>query len=405
MYDVIVVGARCAGAPAAMLLARAGYRVLLVDRAKFPSDIPHGHFIHRHGPQRLKRWGLLDRVTAGGCPAITTMTTDMGDFPLTATGLEVDGVALGYAPRRSRLDQILVEAAIEAGVEFRDGFAVQTFTMEGDRVTGVRGRDKASGRVTAEQATVVVGADGRNSRLASYVGAPVYDAAPAATCWYFSYWSGVALEGVEIYDRNQRAVFAVPTHDGRCGVFAAWPAGALGAVRADVEGHFWAVVGQWPELAARLRAGQREEPFAGATDLPNFYRKPFGPGWALVGDAGLHKDPYLALGMCDAFRDAEWLAEALDAGLSGRTALAEALGQYENCRNAASREDYQENLAAARFTPLPEKALALRAALRGNAEATRLFYLAREGLVPRERFFNAENLAGVMRGPVRAEVV
>ena len=103
--DVIVVGARCAGASTAMLLARKGYRVLVVDRAQFPSDIPRGHFIHRHGPQRLNAWGLLDRVVATGCPAVTSMTADFGDFPLTGKDLVVDGVAFGYAPRRDKLDQ------------------------------------------------------------------------------------------------------------------------------------------------------------------------------------------------------------------------------------------------------------------------------------------------------------
>ncbi len=404
MYDIIVVGARCAGAPTARLLAQRGYKVLLVDRATFPSDIPHGHFIHRGGPQRLKRWGLLDRVTAGGCPAVTSMTTDLGDFALTGTRLEVDGVALGYAPRRARFDQLLVEAAVEAGVEFRDGFAVQGFVAEAGRITGVRGRDKATGAVVTEPATLTVGADGRNSRLAAAVDAPVYDAAPAATCWYFSYWSGAAVDGLEVYDNGRQALFAFPTHGGCCGVFVGWPAESLPAVRADVEGHFMAAVDAWPDFAARLRAGRREEPFAGATDLPNFYRKPFGPGWALVGDAGCHKDPYLALGMCDALRDAEWLVDALDAGLSGREALPAALGHYERLRNEASHDDYAENLRAARFTPLPPQVLGLRAALRGNEAATREFYLARERMIPPETFFNRENMRRVMAGLERDAV-
>jgi 2-polyprenyl-6-methoxyphenol hydroxylase-like FAD-dependent oxidoreductase len=151
-----------------------------------------------------------------------------------------------------------------------------------------------------------------------------------------------------------------------------------------------------PGLGERVRAGRRTAPFAGATDVPNFYRKPYGPGWALVGDAGCHKDPYLALGMCDAFRDAEWLAEALDAGLGGRAPLDAALAGFEQGRNEASRADYEENLAAARFAPLPAQAKRLREALSGDAEATRAFYLAREGMVPRETFFNPEVLGGLM---------
>ena len=199
MYDVIVVGARCAGAPAAMLLGRKGYKVLLVDRATFPSDIPHGHFIHRHGPRRLARWGLLDRIVSTGCPPATSNVIDLGDFPLAADRLTVDGVALGYGPRRSALDKVLVDAAVEAGVELRQGFSVDDIVSEGDRVTGIRGRARAGGAPITEYARVTVGADGRHSGVAAAVRAPVYDAVPAVACWYFSYWSGVA-------DRRPRGV-------------------------------------------------------------------------------------------------------------------------------------------------------------------------------------------------------
>ncbi|MGH7506567.1 MAG: FAD-dependent oxidoreductase, partial [Longimicrobiales bacterium] len=171
MYDVIIVGARCAGAPTTMLLARRGHRVLLVDRARFPSDIPHGHFIHRHGPRLLSRWGLLERVAATGCPAVTSMTLDLGDFPLTGIGLEVAGVPMAYAPRRAVFDATLVAAAVEAGAELRESFAVDGLLTDNGRVAGIRGR-RAGGATMAERATVTVGADGRNSRLAAIVRAP-----------------------------------------------------------------------------------------------------------------------------------------------------------------------------------------------------------------------------------------
>src|SRR6516165_5498450 len=137
-YDAIVVGARCAGAASAMLLARRGFDVLLLDRARFPSEIPHGHYIRRHGPQRLAEWGLLERVLATGCPRITSMIIDLGDFPLTGYDLSVDGVPIGLGPRRSALDTVLLDAAIEAGVEFRPGFPVAELASDGDRITGVR---------------------------------------------------------------------------------------------------------------------------------------------------------------------------------------------------------------------------------------------------------------------------
>ena len=392
MYDAIVVGARCAGAASAMLLAHKGYKVLLVDRAAFPSDIPHGHFIHRHGPRRLADWGLLDRVVATGCPAVRAMTTDFGDMPLTGTDLAVDGVALGYGPRRSALDKILVDAAVEAGAELRERFVVEEFVTDAEGITGVRGRTRQGGSLVTERARVTVGADGRNSRLARAVQAPAYEVTPPLTCWYFSYWSGVPDVGLEVYARDNRAIFAFPTNDGLFAVFIGWPSVQFPAVRADIEGRFMAAIEGVPALAERVRSGRREERFRGATDVPNFLRKPYGPGWALVGDAGCHKDPFLALGVCDAFRDAELLADALDDGLAGRRPLPEAMADYERERNAASLPDYHQNVHLARFQPLPADQVRLRAALRGNEEETNRFYLATQGMVPRETFFNPANL-------------
>jgi flavin-dependent dehydrogenase len=392
VYDAIVIGARCAGSATAMLLARRGYDVLLVDRATFPSDIPHGHFIHRHGPQRLARWGLLDPVVETGCPPVTSWTLDQGDFPLVGKDLAINGVALGYGPRRSALDKVLVDAAVEAGAELREGVVVESFVGDGDGISGVRGRGRRGGAVATELARVTVGADGRNSRLAKAVQAPVYEAIPALTSWYFSYWSGVPENGLEVYVRQGRVIFAFPTNDGLFAVFVAWPSRELPRVRADIEGQFMSVIDTVPVLAERVRSGRREERFRGASDVPNFLRKPYGPGWALVGDAGCHKDPFLALGICDAFRDAELLADALDEGLSGRVTLAVALADYERRRNEATIPDFQQNLHAARFDPLPAELSQLRAAVRGDQEATNRFLMAIEGIIPPETFFNPANL-------------
>jgi flavin-dependent dehydrogenase len=397
MHDAIVIGARCAGSSTAMLLARRGYRVLLVDRATFPSEIPHGHFIHRMGPQRLARWGVLDRIAAS-CPPVRSMMTDFGDFPLTGTDLEVDGVAFGYAPRRAVLDTLLLEAAVAAGAEVRQGFVVEEFAMEGDRVAGIRGRDSRGGAPATERARLTIGADGRNSRLARAVQAPVYEAAPTLACWYFSYWSGAPLAGLEVYVRRDRVIFAFPTNDGLTGVFIGWPAADLPAVRADIERQFMAVVDTAPALAERLRGGRREERFAGATDLPNFFRMPYGPGWALVGDAGHHKDPYLALGVRDAFRDADLLAEAFDDGSSGRRPLDEAMADYQRRRDEEAMPDYRQNLHAARFLPPPPEARRLRAALHSNGDQADInrFCLAYQGMIPPGAFFNPANLGRIM---------
>jgi 2-polyprenyl-6-methoxyphenol hydroxylase-like FAD-dependent oxidoreductase len=321
-----------------MLLARRGHKVLLVDRATFPSDLPHGHFIHRHGPRRLAKWGLLDRIVASNCPAVTSMTSDVGAFALTGRDLSVDGVALGYGPRRSVLDKILVDAAVEAGAELREEFNVDEYLVDGDRVTGIRGRDRRGGASVVERASVTVGADGRNSRLARTVQAPVTEMVPTLTCWYFSYWSDVPENGLEVYVRGDRVVLAFPTNDGLFALFIAWAATELATVRADIEAQFMAVVDRIPALRDRVRSGRRVERFFGATDLPNFLRRPYGPGWALVGDAGCHKDPYLALGICDALRDAEQLADALHDGFAGTAPMEDALRGYERRRNEATSQ-------------------------------------------------------------------
>jgi flavin-dependent dehydrogenase len=324
------------------------------------------------------------------------MTSDFGDGPLVGTDLTVDGIALGYGPRRSVLDEILVEAAVAAGAELRDGFVVEDVLTDGDRVTGIRGRGRRGSPVT-ERAVVTVGADGRNSRLARAVRAPAYEVSPTLTCWYFSYWSGVPDRGLEVYVRGERVIFAFPTHGGLFALFVAWPVAERHAVRADIGGQLMAVVDKVPALAERVRGGRREERWRGATDLPNFLRKPYGPGWALVGDAGCHKDPFLALGVCDAFRDAELLVDALDEAFAGRRPLDVALADYERRRNEATMPDYRQNLQLARFQPLPADVAHLRASLRGNQEATNRFLMASEGMIPRDAFFNPDPAARCAR--------
>ena len=175
-YDVIVVGARCAGSPTAMLLARKGYRVLAVDRATFPSDTVSTHLVHPPGVAALDRWGLLDRLVVTGCPPIDTYATDFG--PFTITGAPGEGDApVAYAPRRTVLDKILVDAAAEAGVEIRESFTVEGLVFEDGRAVGIRGHAKG-GRTVTERARVVVGADGRYSLVADAVGAKEYNEKP-----------------------------------------------------------------------------------------------------------------------------------------------------------------------------------------------------------------------------------
>jgi 2-polyprenyl-6-methoxyphenol hydroxylase-like FAD-dependent oxidoreductase len=401
MFDVIVVGARCAGAPLAMLLATRGAKVLLVDRSTFPSDIPHGHYIHRHGPRRLREWGLLDRVAAYA-PAVSNMLIDVGDFPLRVGNLIEDGLAWGYGPRRSTLDQILIDAAVESGVEFRAGVSVSEYLFDGDRLVGIRGRQGGS-RDIEERATITVGADGRNSMLARAVDAPMYQHVPTILCYYFSYWSDVDTEQFELYVRtnDRRVIFSFRTESDLFAVFMGAPIEEFGDIRRDIERAFMRTLDLAPDFAARVRTGKRQERFYGASDLPNFYRKPCGPGWALVGDAGLHKDPFMALGICDAFRDVALLADAISDGLSSRRPMAEALADFEAKRNAASTADFDQNIAEARFAPVPATALALRQAVRDRPDDATQMIKARNLMIDRSAFFNPQNLQRLLGSELR----
>lgn len=351
MYDVIVVGARCAGSSTAMLLARRGSRVLLVDRATFPSDIMSTHWIHQPGLAFLRRWGLLDRVRATGCPSIPTATFDVGPFALSGTAPAADGVADALAPRRYLLDKILADAAVEAGAELRQGFTMTDLVLEDGRVQGIRGREHGGSTVT-ERARLVIGADGMHSKVTRLVSAAEHHAKPPQNCVYYTYWSGVET-GLELYNRPGRGVALIPTNDGLTCVLVGWRHAEAKEFRRDVEGSYLTTLEIAGDVAERVRAGRREERFVGTLGLPNFYRKPYGPGWALVGDAGYHKDPITAQGITDAFRDAESLTAAVDDWIGGRQAWHDALAGYERGRDEATMPMYEFTCGLAALDPPP----------------------------------------------------
>jgi len=392
MYDAIVVGARCAGSPTALLLARRGYKVLLVDRSTFPSDLPFStHYIHQSGTARLRRWGLLDKIVASNCPPITTFHFDFGAFALTGSPPPADGVKEAYAPRRKVLDDILVRAAVEAGAELRAGFSVEEVKWDDNRVVGIRGREKDRSAVT-EVARIVVGADGMHSMVARAVHAPEYNTKPPLQGPYFSYWSGVQMKGFEFYPGPLRGAFGWMTNDGLALIGVGFAAQIHATVKPDVEGHYLrAVAEDAPDLAGRMRDGRREERFVGGV-VPNYFRKPYGPGWALVGDAGYLKDPCTAEGITDALHSAEMLVEAIDSGLSGRQPLDTALESYEQQRNETAFPLYEFTCQLATLAPPTPEMQKLLAALRGNQEQTNRFFGLFAQTVSIPAFFAAENM-------------
>jgi 2-polyprenyl-6-methoxyphenol hydroxylase-like FAD-dependent oxidoreductase len=398
MYDAIVVGARCAGSPVAMLLARKGYKILLVDRDAFPSDqIMSTHYIHQRGTAKLREWGLLDQVAASNCPPMTTLTFDLGPFALKGNQLPFDGVSPAYCPRRYVIDNILVKAAVAAGAELREHFTVETLTMDGDRVTGLRGHVRG-GRNVTEHARIVIGADGLHSLVAKQVQAPTYNEVPPLTCGYYSYFSGVPLpDGPMGFARDYRFMIAFPTNDDLTCIAAQWTKEEFHQFRADIEGNFYATFDTYaPEFGERLRAGKRESRFVGYGELDNFVRKPYGPGWALVGDAGYHQDPNTGQGITNAFRDADLLARAIDAGLSGAQPLDAALAGYEQQRNEAGMPYYDFTMKLASLQPPPEEMQQLFGALHGNQPDTDRFIGLIAQTTPVQEFFAEENVGRII---------
>jgi len=360
LYDAIVVGARCAGSPTAMLLARKGFKVLLVDRAHFPSDIMSTHFIHPPGVARLSRWGVLDAVMATGVPPLGPTVVQTG--PMRVAQPRNTSLPDPICPRRTLLDKVLVDAAVAAGAELREGFTVNELTTADGRVTGVRGHGAAGG--VTEEARIVIGADGLRSTVARAVKPEEYKAVPTRTCGYYAYWSGIDLDHAELFFGPTGGVLVFPTNDKRTCVAVGWPVAKFHEVRTDIEGHYMATLNSVPELAAMMKTAKQEERFIGTADNPNYFRKPFGPGWALVGDAGYHKDFATGLGITDALRDADLLAAAIDAGFSGRQPIDEALGAYEAERNDIATPMYEFTLALTAEGPVgPEAMMKFAAAM------------------------------------------
>ena len=404
MFDVIIVGARCAGSPTAMLLARRGFKVLLVDRATFPSDTISTHILWPHGAEILGRWGLLDRLAATGVPPICRqMTFDVGPFALRGTIPDCNDGRGGFCPRRTVLDNLLVGAAAESGADVRESFTVEELLFEGDAVVGIRGRGKG-GHAVEERARVTVGADGVNSLVARAVRAAEYDARPLGACCYYSYFSGIAQDDLELFVRDRCAVGGAPTNDGLHLVMVNWPATQFPTVRADIEGHVARALEEAPDYSARVREGRREEKWYGTAGVPGFFRTPYGRGWALVGDASYNKDPITAQGISDAFIDAEMIAEALGAALMGHGTFEELLAAHESARNERVRPMYEFTSELATLEPPPPEMQALFGALRGNQDATNAFLSAISGAIPLRDFMAPENIGRIMAAAHDVEV-
>lgn len=394
-YDAIVVGARCGGSTTAMLLARQGHRVLLVDRATFPSDTLSTNVIHARGVALLDRWGLLDRLVATGCPPLTHYRFDFGPVVIDGTTRPVDGHTEGYAPRRIVLDQILLDGAREAGVEVREAFNMDDLIIEDGTVRGIRGH--ASGEQPVElRSRIVIGADGKNSHVARIAGATAYHEKPKVQYAYYTYFRDLPVDGMNAFIRPFRGFGAMPSNDGLTLVVVGWPYAEAAAYKADVEGNFLATLDLVPEFAERVRRATRVEPFLGGA-VPHFFRTPSGPGWALVGDAGVTRDPITAQGISCAFEDAERCSTAVDAWLRGTATYDEAMGAWHRERDAACLPIYEFTAQMAALEPPPPELQELLGALAGDQDAMDQFVSVNAGTLSPEVFFSPENIGAIMQ--------
>ncbi len=336
-YDVVVVGARCAGAATAMLLARQGLSVLLVERDRHGADTLSTLALMRAGVLELYRWGLLDRVRAAGTPPITSTSFIYGDETITVPIKSRNGVDALFAPRRTLIDALLADAALDSGADVVYGARLVDLERASDgRVIGAVIEERG-GAVRRVGAGIVIGADGLWSTVVRLVGTATYREGRHACGVVYTFWPGLENARSRWYYRPGVAVGAIPTNGGDTCVFAATPQARFHAeIRTDMEAGYRRVLAECaPELAAEVAEKTPSERLRGFPGQPGLMRQSHGPGWALVGDAGYFKDPITAHGISDALRDAELLARAVGRGSD------HALAEYQSTRDELSRELFE----------------------------------------------------------------
>jgi 2-polyprenyl-6-methoxyphenol hydroxylase-like FAD-dependent oxidoreductase len=356
-HDIAVVGARAAGSATALLLARMGHDVVVLDRALLPSDTLSTHSIARSGVVQLHRWGLLDEVLASGAPPIRQVTFHgVGDEPMVRRVKDRAGVDVLVAPRRHVLDTIVAGAAAGAGADLRLGHTVTGLRRDlGGRVAGVDATGP-DGEPVEIGARVVVGADGLRSAVARAAGAGLVDVRPPGSATAYAYYGGVPWSGIEFFLSDGALAGIFPTHGGEACIWVCVPPEVAVAIRREAgsmaDGFETLLSRAAPDLAERLGDAERASPIHATTRLPNQARQAFGPGWALVGDALYHRDPITGHGLSDAYRDAEFLATALDTALRGERSVADALAGYRHEAAEARRRIFDVTCALGAFPPV-----------------------------------------------------
>jgi flavin-dependent dehydrogenase len=336
--DVVIVGARCAGAATALLLARAGLQVTVLDRSAIGADTLSTHALMRGGVLQLHRWGLLDELRRNGVPPVRRTVFRYGPDETVVTIRPIAGTEALYAPRRTLLDRVLVDAAQRAGARVCFGTTVRGVVRDdAGTVTGVRA-SLANGDERIVHAPLSIGADGLGSRFSRWVDAPTEQVGQHAGAIIYAYVGGLEDRGYEWFFDTGVTAGVIPTNGNVACVFVGVPPARFRqSLATDVHAAFPAVLREIaPDLAARVRAGEMLPQLRSYPGIPGYQRQPYGDGWALVGDAAYHRDPLSTRGISDALRDAELLARAVLDGL-GTGRLPAALEWYRTTRNRLSR--------------------------------------------------------------------
>jgi 2-polyprenyl-6-methoxyphenol hydroxylase-like FAD-dependent oxidoreductase len=273
---------------------------------------------------------------------------------------------------------------------------LQCASRAGQRAQAVRcGFWLAFRRPVRERAQVVVGADGRMSAVAAAVRPEQYDEKPPVLAAYYTYWSGLPMDGrFETYIRPWRGFGVMPTHDDLTLIIVGWPYAEFEVNKKDIEGNYMKTIALVPAFADRLRRAKREARFVGAA-VPNYFRRPSGPGWALVGDAGYNKDFITAQGILDAFLDAELCAAALDETFSRARPFAKAMDDYHRRRDARVKAMYDFTCELATLAPPTPEQQQLFAAVHGNQAAMDGFARMNAGTISPSEFFAPANLDAI----------
>lgn len=331
--DVVVVGGRCAGAATARLLAQQGLDVVVVDRAAFPSDTLSTHSIAGHGIELLRQWGLLDAVLATGVPNPRSVGFAVGGMDLPTVPVPEESLGT-LAPRRTVLDHLLLDAARDVGVEAWTSTPMTALLRDGAAVRGVRCR-RPKGVEVDVVAPLVIGADGAHSRVATEVGATRYHVRPSRLGGVYAYYEGTGLEQSELGLRPGALSLAFPTNDDLTVIAVGTHDDRFGEVVAGGDRAVLQLARQAsPRIADGLERAVRRTRFHAYRPQDNRFVTPHGPGWALVGDAGVYLDPITGQGIANAFLSAALLSDALVDGLGGAVPLSERLERFHRERDA-----------------------------------------------------------------------